>query len=294
MNRTVQSQFESNRTTAGDWDLFAAHRARLSALIREAAPSGRPSRLCVLGAGNCNDLDLPSLVPLFAQTHLVDLDGEAMRRGVERQNMAGGPALHRHAGVDITGCLGAMAAWSAQTAMTDAELERCATLPVTGAVPHLPGPFDLVVSACVLSQIVYAVVDALGERHPRFIDAVRAMRLGHLRLLAELVAPGGTGILCSDVVSSDSFPGLPAVAPQAMAATVFRLVHEGNFFHGLNPAVVVSQLRSDPVLRAQATDVEYRPPWLWTICERSYAVYAITFRKCPAAGGALPTARESR
>jgi hypothetical protein len=44
-----------------DWTLFAEHRARLTeTVVASATPAGR---LCILGAGRCNDVDLDRLAP---------------------------------------------------------------------------------------------------------------------------------------------------------------------------------------------------------------------------------------
>ena len=53
----------------------------MSLLLRLGGDGSR--RLCVLGAGNCNDLDLVRLARSFAQVHLVDLDSPL-------------PAIHLH------------------------------------------------------------------------------------------------------------------------------------------------------------------------------------------------------
>ena len=49
-------------------------------------PAGR---LCVLGAGNCNDLDLRRLSERFDEIHLIDLDPAALGEAVRRQGVEG-------------------------------------------------------------------------------------------------------------------------------------------------------------------------------------------------------------
>jgi len=46
-----------------------------------------------------------------------------------------------------------------------------------------------VASTCVLSQLIEVVIQSVGVAHPRFLELVQAVRIGHLRLLMHLVAP---------------------------------------------------------------------------------------------------------
>src|SRR5262245_51257496 len=136
MNQHAQTQFALNRSTRDGWEPFAVHRRQMSDLIRATA-SGRP-RLCVLGAGNCNDLDLRLLLGMSDRVHLVDLDEEALRGGIERQGVAGRPSLHIYPDIDVTGCLHELATWSAQTVLSDADLERLVAAPAAALPPALP------------------------------------------------------------------------------------------------------------------------------------------------------------
>ena len=73
-----------NRETAANGALFAEHRARVTATVLEAA-EGQASVLALLGAGNCNDVDLAAFAARFQEVHLVDLDRESIQRASERQ-----------------------------------------------------------------------------------------------------------------------------------------------------------------------------------------------------------------
>ena len=89
-----------NRLTQPLGDLYAGHRERATAALLDAAPGGR---LCLLGAGNANDLDLESLAGRFEQIHLVDLDPAALARARGRQSATTRSRLHDHAPVDLSG-----------------------------------------------------------------------------------------------------------------------------------------------------------------------------------------------
>ena len=68
-------QARQNLTTRNQWQLYASHRGEIEKLI---VPDSRGRRICVLGAGNCNDLDLKWLSEVYGEVHLVDLDRTAL------------------------------------------------------------------------------------------------------------------------------------------------------------------------------------------------------------------------
>jgi hypothetical protein len=174
-----------------------------------------------------------------------------------------------------------LAVWSPQAPMRDEELAACAAAPLRRVCPSLPGPFDVVASTCLLSQLINGIVRTAGEAHPRFLQAIQAVRAGHLRLLADLVAPEGVGVLVCDVVSSESFPGLASAQAEWLPALLAALIRQRNFFHGVNPAVVAEFLRTDPVVGPQVAALECIPPWLWDLGPRVYLVHALRFQKHP-------------
>lgn len=112
---------ESNRQTALAWDLYAPHRARVTSLLelqhrRVFHPAGvsplqhvrdHPlphGRLCLLGAGNTNDVDLRRLLRRFEVIELVDIDGEALARGTTGQlPEAARRRIVMHGGIDLLG-----------------------------------------------------------------------------------------------------------------------------------------------------------------------------------------------
>ena len=171
------------------------------------------------------------------ELHLVDLDAHALAQGVARQGLAENEALHLYGNIDVTGQLAAMGTW-ASGAILDSDLEACIARPVEVISAIVPGRFDVVASCCLLSQLIGAVVDTAGEGHPRFRELVQAVRLGHLRLLMHLVAPGGRGVLITDLVSSTTAPPLAATAQDRLPHLLGGLIEAGNFFDGVNPAVI--------------------------------------------------------
>ena len=78
-HRLASQQARFNRSTRDHWPHFASHRDWIERLL-VADGLGGGGRLCVLGAGNCNDLDLPALAEAFDEIHLVDLDPPRWKR----------------------------------------------------------------------------------------------------------------------------------------------------------------------------------------------------------------------
>jgi hypothetical protein len=280
MSGWIDLQVRDNAESRDRWDLYASHREAVTQLLVQSAPA-TPGRLCILGAGNCNGLDLNALLAGYREVHLVDLDGEALKFGVKRQGVGDRTAVSAHGGVDVTGVLARMAAWSSQATVEPGDLAACVEAPVQRVRPLLPGRFDVTASVGLLSQLMLAVVQTLGEQHRHFVDALRAVRLGHLRLLADLTVPGGTGVLITDLVSSDTFPTLASVPQNALAGVLAQLIQAHNFFHGVNPAAIAAAIRADPILADRVSKLESVPPWLWNFGPRTYAVVALNWRIAP-------------
>jgi hypothetical protein len=198
----VSVQADINGATAGNWSIYASHRAHVTELTLAALSRHRSGRLCVLGAGNCNDLALARIAGHAAEIHLVDIDGAALERGVARAREApmgaGSAHLVRHVGVELTGL--------APFLETEPRTPGAAVLEQALAGPTLAigQPFDVVVSAGLLTQLISLPVEALEAGHPGLTPIVLAIRTGHLRLLARLLRPGGHALLITDVVSSDT------------------------------------------------------------------------------------------
>jgi hypothetical protein len=275
-----QAEQRGNRVGRDLWDRYAEHRARVTAAILQLAPAGASARLCLLGAGNANDLDLPQLAAGFAEVHLVDIDPAALSRAVGRVDKDVRAKLRCHAPVDLSGLFrqiddGRMRAASAEASIAAGTAE---------VVAQLPGPFDVVVSGCVLSQMSWV----LGQRAARDADTLpaplanleQALVTIHMRTLLALVKTTGTALLVADLVSSDTWP-LDDLAPETdLAALLQRLAEERIAFSVCNPALIRQILRRDPVLAAGCASPEVGAPWLWTGSkDLTYLVYPMLLRR---------------
>jgi hypothetical protein len=273
MNALIKRQTDFNRSSSHAWDVFANHRCQVTSQLKAGSDK---SRLCILGAGNCNDLDLATLVQSHHEVHLVDIDTESLVQGIARQNLTHHDRIYLHGGLDLTGMLGQMVDWLPDTVIADTDIAVFLDAPIRSleAIPH---PFDVVASTCVLSQLVKTIVDVVGEDHPQFLALVQAVRMGHLRLLMQLITSNGLGLLITDVVSSTSYPALASVPN--LSQVLSQLMREGNFFHGVNPAVLVNLFRQDSELSQQVANLEPIGPWLWNLGPRHYAVVALKLQK---------------
>ncbi len=274
MNRIDELHRRRNAASRGRWESFAGHRRRVTQLLLAGRGSGN-GRLCVLGAGNCNDLDLAELCSAFEEVHLVDLDEESLACGLAAQGRAESECVSVQGGIDVAGFHAAVGNWDPAHGPSDAEVEACLTRAVSHCLPQLPGPFEVVASACLLTQLVDSLAVAMGQEHPRFLEVLAAVRLRHLQLLCELTQPGGTVILISDFVSSGTYPALATTLPAALPAVAGQLIRQRNFFTGVNPAVLHAIFGRDPVIAALVHSVRVSPPWLWDFGPRTYAVCAL-------------------
>lgn len=268
MNWLMSEQIRRNAARRESWSDYAHHRAETTARL-VAAARANSDRLCVLGAGNCDDLDLSSLVGAYREVHLVDIDADALERGAARLSAAQRGAVHLHGGIDLTGCWQLLGNRQRGELLTDAEVDQVVTC--FESSPPLSGPFDVVASACVISQLIEGAVLALGPAHPRLLDVVLPLRASHLRHMTQLLPPGGRGVLITDFVSSATLPALGQPAEPNWRELLDEITARGNFFHGLNPPNLLA------ALAGMAINPRITGFWRWKQAVRTYAVVAIEF-----------------
>jgi len=275
MNKFFEEQLRYNLESRPNWERGTAHRERLTGHLTDLVGQ-QQRRLCILGAGNCNDLDLNQLSQVFSEIHLVDLDESALAHALEFQGLTGEAPLFLHA-CDLTGVGQQLAAWNATDSDADVGLAEIIQQLSKPAVLDLPGTFDVVCSTCLLSQLIHLSVNTVGETHPRFEELMIAIRAQHYQTMIDLMGESGSGLLVSDFVSSTSAPDLPQVPDEQLTQYLSQLLSTRNFFHGVHPGVLLSLLVGATPLASQVRDVEMLPPWRWDLGSRQYAVAAIRF-----------------
>ena len=209
--------------------------------------SRRQDKVAILGAGNCNDLDLVQLSSECGEIHLFDLDREAMEDALVRQGVSERPNIHLRDDLDLSG-------------LSDS---------ATGTARKPAPDFDLAVSACVVSQLLETVSRVL----PPGLDRDRTMlqvRDAHVRLMNGLMTPGGTGIVVTDMAEADSAPD-PTQPPEPAAAG--ELARKGQYFLGLDPKGIQQALGA-------VRNLKQSEPWTWQLDPvRRFLVHAVRFSK---------------
>ena len=141
-------------------------------------------------------------------------------------------------------------------------------------------PIDVVLSPCLLSQLVGYASDVLGRNHPRRRELLVALRTRHLRALVDLLAPGGAAVVVCDVASSSGYPELLDIRKEKLPALLDRLTYTDRGFDGLSPAKMRAAIASDATIAPLLGPVQQVPPWLWTLGPRkTFLVYALRFRR---------------
>lgn len=274
----IAEQCRRNVVADDTWKLYSVHRDRVTRTLLEARTDSA-ERLCLLGAGNLNDFDLSTLLTAFREVVLVDLDADALQRGLTRQGLAGDARIQIVAPVDVSGVFAELTTMENPQAR-EAAIERC--LRTLAQTPDFGwrGSCDVVASVGLLTQLIDGVTRTIDESHPRCWEVVSALRTQHLCLMLELAAPGGTAVLVTEVVSSDSCPALLSVSATELPELLRREIAARNFFTGTNPAALQQLLRTEVSLAGQLASVRFSEPWLWTFLARTYAVFAVAMRKC--------------
>ena len=276
-NDLLSAQSAMNRSTRGQWEMYGSHRQQIERLI---VPDARGLRACVLGAGNCNDLDLRWLSQVYGEVHLVDLDADALAQGVKRQQCEGVSKLHLHAPIDLSGAAEIISQWK-KASPNDAQIDDCLR---RFNAPDLPlantaCSFDLVLSPCVLSQLLIGVRDAIGSAHPRYPQLRDALRRRHLSMIADLLRPGGRGVLIIDLASTEDFPALAKVTEENVADLMRWLTEQKKCFAALAQPAMLAALQ--PMMRqGKIGKPSVSSPWLWHLgLRKSFLVYAVSFTK---------------
>jgi hypothetical protein len=250
-----------NASTRGSFASYAQHRAQQMALVEGC--SGE--RIAVLGAGNCNDLDLAGLADAFQEIHLFDIDAQALAGAVGRQSARVQRAcrLHEH---DLTGIASLIEGWRSQPPEPLAA-QVAGWVDLAGLLRET-GQFDAVLSTCLISQVAINLRDFFGLT-PVLNTALLAAITGHISLAKALTRPGGTLLVTSDCITSQ-YPIHEEVAARGAMGAIRHLTEQGAAFPGTDPALI-SELLRDP----QFSPPELKGGWIWDLNEQSYLVYAV-------------------
>ena len=280
MNPSVNLQTQRNTDSRDGWHRFAGHRAQVMSLLLnlpDSLTNSGPSRICLLGAGNCNDIDLPQLIRRFAEVHLVDLDRDALIAGTRAQGVAESEQIKLHGGVDLSGIVEELGRWHTTPPQPGDYPAVVAT--ARSATISVAGRFNVVASLCAVSQLIDAVLIAGGKTTQETIILALAVRDRHLELMEQLTHRGGRLVLITDVTSSATVSDLDAIPVEQLPVTLIQMINTRNFFTGLNPFALLARYRQDPKRESPAESAELSAPWIWNLGPRQYIVCALTVRK---------------
>jgi len=284
----LQTQKRANVETRDRFTLYETHRKKSTELILSKCSCGK---ILIIGAGNCNDVDLPTLCEHFEQVHLVDIDEDALRHGLRQLGPTPPNNVFLHVN-DVTQILPVyqemiQKPYSSTIRRTMARLFSL-SFP---SLPFLKESFNIVVSQCILSQLVHPAVKLWQEEHKynptvgRLLKAfVHALSANHLKEMASYLSKGNIGIVITDVVSSDDV-GHPISKPQSILEQCYFGQHS-NFYGknllGTNIVAVYDDFRNElsNIIRLEVHKPTLAPSWKWTFSEtREYIVQAFVFHR---------------
>jgi hypothetical protein len=263
----LERERERNASTRGRFAHYAQHRAQQTALTKGL----RGARIAVLGAGNCNDLELPALAEAFQEIHLFDIDAEALDSAFERQSSEVQRVCHLHAH-DLTGVASFLEDW--QVNPPEPLAAQVAAWSKLSSVLSEAGQFDAVLSTCMLSQVAINLRDFFGLA-PALNSALLAAIAGHIMLASALTKSGGTVLVTSDCITS-RYPIHQEAEARGPLNAIFHLAAQGAAFPGTDPELIAALLATPDFSQPQ-----FKNAWIWDLSEQSYLVYAVqAARRC--------------
>lgn len=279
-----EQQSGYNANTRAQWENFENHRRHTTQTICDAKKllplTGAELSIAILGAGNGNDLDLETIANTYSKIHLFDFDPIALEylESTQLGSASLAEAIVIEPPVDLSGISNVLdnlpPKLSESWILELADKTRIAK----NVLPDRQ--FDVVVSTCLTTQLLSSIVNSLGDDSPYKNFMMLAIRDGHLKLLDNLICPGGAGVLVTDFVSSDTLPELAtANTAESVLATARKAIDERNFFTGANPWAIKDAL-ARLIVEDSFCPWSIAPPWRWQIgAERFYLVTAISFSK---------------
>lgn len=276
VRQEIKQQKNANKASLKYFTYFEDHRRRQTDFILTNNPHG--GRICILGAGNCFDVDLARLCEVFAEVHLVDIDRDALEGAKKRLATSPAKKVFVHAAVDISGANKILEDWRDLKVTPEALLEFPA-LAIREITARLPEDFNCVVSSCLVSQILFTCTRVLGEQHPLLQACLITLLVTHLRLLIALTKPTGRALWITDVTSNEIAPlQRPILSDEDGAAWLQALTSGNQIFTFLDPMLIADLAQQDPHISAAATIEGPLKTWLWQNGpQRKFLVYALMF-----------------
>jgi hypothetical protein len=276
----IDEHRRANESTRPLFDSYREHREQTTRLALESAKPG-VSTLCVLGAGNCLDLDLPRLCERFSEVHLVDIDQAALETAFARQPPEAQARLVLHGPTDLSGLFDKLERWK-RLETTESELLEH-HLGTAQSLATKLGSYDVVLSASCITQMQLSVLLALGDTHQLFDATRHVLAATHLHTLHALTKPGGRALLVTDVLSSTRYAPLTSLPPETnLLKLLTELMAAEQMIYIARPGLFHLLQREDPRLRATSTLSPPLAAWLWQNGPHErFLVYAMALDRKP-------------
>ncbi|EOD16326.1 hypothetical protein EMIHUDRAFT_210684 [Emiliania huxleyi CCMP1516] len=255
------TETHNNRVTADSWIAFTPHRRRVTAILEKLGSNSQSAqrRLCVVGAGNLNDVELSQLQRIYAHIELIDIDLAALERGLRRQMVAPDSPSITLRGVDVLGLSDGMS--------DDDVLDALASGKAVAAISSSVGRYcDVVAGTALISQLAIAVKKLV---------------------LASLTRPGGVVAHVSDLARRSDARGREIYSEAEIVESHMKTGASGDFFAGTNPAMLL-QVGLGGVLTDGSFWMDGGQPLFWVWCITSteqqhlddgcLVAYALTWR----------------
>lgn len=283
----LTTQLKANKETRNNFKNYTSHRNRSTDLILSQEKSGN---ILIIGAGNCNDIDLKTLSSIFEEVHLLDIDQQALEYGVNNQ-IGFTEKIHFHI-ADISQVSNSIDKLIAEPFGSRAKriIKSLQSLPFNST---LSNSFEMVVSQCLVSQLVYPVYKTIVEEdNPSnvkiFKRLIEELVVSHLKQMAAYLVKGGIGITITDTVSSEDIPDTiqdnQHTLLQILKDVYFNPAYMGyghNIF-GTNIYRLFAEHKMElaPLIDLKAKNALNTPCWKWDFSpERQYIVQAFVFSR---------------
>lgn len=277
IRQQIKQQKAANKASLKYYAHFEEHRRQQTDLILSSAGNG--ARICILGAGNCFDMDLQSLSDHAQEIHLVDIDRDAITAAKKRLLGARADKVFLHCPVDVSGAHGRLEDWRDFKVAEQSFLEF-PNLAVSQVVNRLPGPFDCVVSSCLISQILLTCTNVMGEQHALLQAGLVTLLVAHLRVMIALTKSAGNALWISDVSSNEIAPIGRTNHSDNPIELLHHLASSNRIFNYLDPALIRELAEQDPNVAEMASVRDSLKAWLWhNGPHNTFLVYAMNFSR---------------
>ena len=233
------------------------HRSAVMLMLPGGGDQGRRGMACVLGAGECHDLDLPELLNRHHEVHLVDLNCTPVRSGLEQQELSSRGRVFCHE-EDVSGAVELLDEFS--KSRDERLIDKLLSQEMPESISAI-GQFEVLVSANMLPELMGRALVSLGIEHPRLAEVMAALRLAHIQTMLNMTRPGGQALLVTEVTTSQHIPEL-AAAPEDLNAILRAPESVRRMNPGCNPAFIDKVLRETPAITERLERYDMSIAWL--------------------------------